>query len=84
MAAPSEKICLKTHVASLKDLTIACYTDAGCAYVTGLGGDAIRDYDTASVPFVLGREKIEGIVTSDGAIMKKIAGYGYTCKAFKP
>lgn len=83
-AAAPEKLCLKTHTATLKDLTIACYSDTGCNYVTTLGGDPVRDYDVASVPFALGREKIEGIVTSSDAIMKKIAGYGYTCKPVKP
>jgi hypothetical protein len=48
--------------------------------VKSIGGDPIRSYDVESVPYALGREKIEGIVTSSDAIIKKILGFGYTCK----
>jgi hypothetical protein len=83
-AAPPEQLCVKKHGPDLKGLTVACYSDAGCKYVEALGAETVRDYDTKSVPFALGREKIEGIVTSSAPIMKQITGYGYVCKAIKP
>jgi hypothetical protein len=79
-----EQLCVKDHGKSYQDLAIACYSDAGCKYVEKIGGEPLRDYDRESVPFALGREKIEGIVTSSAVIMKQIAGYGYKCKALSP
>jgi hypothetical protein len=78
----TEFLCLKK--ASLygpyEGLAVACYTDRGCAFVEKLGAETLPDYDTESVAAALGREKIEGIVTSSGAIIKEIEGYGYTCR----
>lgn len=74
-------ICLKAHESpSLEEMAVACYSDSGCTYVEDQKGEAIRDYDEASVAAALGREKIEGIVTSSVPIMKQITGYGYSCK----
>lgn len=79
-ATSPELICLKSgDPAKLDDLALACYSDQGCAYVEQHSGEALRDYDEASVAAALGREKIEGIVTSSAPIMKKIKGYGYNC-----
>ncbi|WP_295557152.1 hypothetical protein [uncultured Hyphomicrobium sp.] len=79
-AASSELICLKSSdPASLDDLAIACYSDQACTYVEQHNGEALRDYDETSVAAALGREKIEGIVTSSAPIIKQIKGYGYTC-----
>lgn len=79
-AGSPELICLKSgDPASLDELAVACYSDQGCAYVEQHGGEALRDYDLKSVAAALGREKIEGIVTSSAPIMKKIKGYDYTC-----
>ena len=79
-AASPEQICLKAGApASLDELAIACYSEQGCAYVEAHHGEALRDYDETSVAAALGREKIEGIVTSSEPIMKKIEGYGYSC-----
>lgn len=78
-AAP-ELICLKSgDPASLDELAIACYSDQACSYVEQHKGEALRDYDETSVAAALGREKIEGIVTSSAPIIKQIKGYGYTC-----
>src|SRR5262245_11743284 len=79
-AEAPEQICVKDHGKGYAGLAIACYSDAGCAYVEKAGGEALRDYDQESVPFALGREKIEGIVTASAKIMKQIKAYGYTCK----
>ncbi|WP_181335177.1 hypothetical protein [Hyphomicrobium methylovorum] len=80
IAASPEFICLKSgDAASLEELSIACYSDKGCAYVEQHKGEALRDYDEGSVAAALGREKIEGIVTTSAPIMKKIKGYGYSC-----
>ncbi len=79
-AASPEQICLKGNdLAALDDLAIACYSDQACAYVEQHNGEALRDYDETSVAAALGREKIEGIVTSSEPIMKQIKGYGYSC-----
>jgi hypothetical protein len=79
-AASPELFCLKSgDPGSLDELAIACYSDQACAYVEQHKGEALRDYDETSVAAALGREKIEGIVTSSAPIMKKIKGYGYTC-----
>lgn len=81
MADTAESICLKSHESSsLEEMAIACYSDNGCAYVEEQKGETLRDYDEASVAAALGREKIEGIVTSSASIMKQITGYGYSCK----
>lgn len=81
IADTAESICLKSHESSsLEDMAIACYSDNGCAYVEGQKGETLRDYDEASVAAALGREKIEGIVTSTASIIKQITGYGYSCK----
>ena len=74
-----EFLCLKTPSASLEGLAIACYSERACSYVDAQKGDPLRDYDTESVAAALGREKIEGIVTSSIQIMKQISGYGYAC-----
>jgi hypothetical protein len=82
-AAPSaapEFLCLKDLKAPLDGLSIACYTEAGCAYVEAQKADPLSDYDQESVPYALGREKIEGIVTSSEPIMKKIREFGYACR----
>lgn len=80
MAEPAEFLCLKSHEStSLEEMAIACYSDSGCAYVEENKGETLRDYDVASVAAALGREKIEGIVTSSAPIMKQITGYGYSC-----
>lgn len=79
-AASPELICLKSgDPASLDELAIACYSDQACAYVEQHKGEALRDYDETSVAAALGREKIEGIVTSSAPIINQIKGYGYTC-----
>lgn len=79
-AASPEQICLKKgEPAALDELAIACYSDEGCAYVEQHNGETLRDYDETSVAAALGREKIEGIVTSSEPIMKTIKGYGYSC-----
>ena len=79
-AASPELICLKSgDPASLDELAVACYSDQACAYVEQHKGEALRDYDEASVAAALGREKIEGIVTSSAPIIKQIKGYGYIC-----
>lgn len=84
-AAEVEFLCTKPETASFDDNTvIACYTDPGCDYAQKLGADPVRDYDVNSVAAALGREKIEGIVTSSAPIMKQIKGYGYVCKEVKP
>ena len=49
-------------------------------FVEKLGAETLPDYDTESVAAALGREKIEGIVTSSEPIMKQITGDGYICK----
>lgn len=82
-AAPSaapEFLCLKDLKAPLDGLSIACYTEAGCAYVEAQKAEPLPDYDQESVPYALGREKIEGIVTSSEPIMKKIREFGYSCR----
>lgn len=79
-AEGAEYLCLKNLDTPLEGLSIACYTQAGCAFVEAGKGDPLPDYDQDSVPYALGREKIEGIVTSSGAIMKKIAEFGYACR----
>lgn len=79
-AASPELICLKSgDPAALDEQAIACYSDQSCAYVEEHNGEALRDYDETSVAAALGREKIEGIVTSSEPIMAKIKGYGYSC-----
>lgn len=46
-----EFLCIKPATTSFDDNTvIACYSDAGCAYVQRLGADPVRDYDVKSVP----------------------------------
>lgn len=80
-AAPEpEFLCLKDLKEPLTGLSIACYTEAGCAYVQKNAGDPLPDYDQDSVAYALGREKIEGIVTSSHPIMTKIKEFGYACK----
>lgn len=76
----TEFLCLKDLKASLDGLSIACYTEAGCAYVEAQKAEPLPDYDQESVPYALGREKIEGIVTSSAPIMKKIQEFGYACR----
>jgi hypothetical protein len=80
--AAAEFLCLKKKAlyGPYEDLSIACYTDRGCAFVEKLGAETLPDFDTESVAAALGREKIEGIVTSSEPIMKEIKGYGYVCK----
>jgi Protein of unknown function (DUF3828) len=75
-----EYLCVKDHSKSYQGLVMACYSDTGCKYVQSIGGEPIRDCDRDSVPYALGREKIEGIVTSSAPIMKKIGEFGYECK----
>lgn len=79
-AGEAESLCLKDLDAPLEGLAIACYTEAGCAFVEAQKADPLPDYDRESVPYALGREKIEGIVTSSPAIMKKIREFGYACR----
>jgi hypothetical protein len=79
-AEPQEFLCLKDLKAPLEGLSIACYTEAGCAYVEAQKAEPLPDYDQESVPYALGREKIEGIVTSSEPIMKKIKSFGYSCR----
>ena len=78
----TEFLCLKKEslYGPYENLAVACYTDRGCAFVEKLGAETLPDYDTESVAAALGREKIEGIVTSSEPIMKQITGYGYICK----
>jgi hypothetical protein len=80
--AATEFLCLKKEslYGPYESLAIACYSQSGCAFVEKLGAETLPDYDTESVAAALGREKIEGIVTSSEAIMKQIKGYGYICK----
>jgi hypothetical protein len=78
--AGTEQLCVKSHSEPMQGLAIACYSNEGCAWVEGAGGDPVRDYDVKSVPYALGRGKIEGIVTADQAIMRHIAKYGYSCR----
>jgi hypothetical protein len=78
-AAP-EFLCLKDLKAPLEGLSIACYTEAGCAFAESQKAEPLPDYDQESVPYALGREKIEGIVTSSQPIMKKIQEFGYSCR----
>jgi hypothetical protein len=75
-----EFLCLKNLDAPLTGLSVACYTEVGCAYVQKNAGEPVPDYDQESVPYALGREKIEGIVTSSHPIMTKIKEFGYACK----
>jgi hypothetical protein len=79
-ADAGEFLCLKDLDAPLEGLSIACYTPAGCAFVETRKAEPLPDYDRESVPYALGREKIEGIVTSSSAIMKKIGEFGYACR----
>ena len=74
-----EYLCVKDHSKTYEHLVMACYSDNGCKHVESIGGEPIRDYDRVSVPYALGRGKIEGIVTSSAEIMKKIRGFGYKC-----
>lgn len=84
-ATEIEFLCTKPETTSFDANTVvACYSDPGCVYVQKLGADPVRDYDVKSVAAALGREKIEGIVTSSAPIMKQIKGYGYVCKEVKP
>lgn len=84
-AAEVEFLCTKPDTTAFDENTvIACYTDPGCGYVQKLGADPVRDYDVKSVAAALGREKIEGIVTSSASVIKQIKGYGYVCKEVKP
>ncbi len=76
----TEFLCLKDLNAPLEGLSIACYSQTGCAFVEAQKAEPLPDYDQESVPYALGREKIEGIVTSSAAIMKKIGEFGYTCR----
>jgi hypothetical protein len=76
-----EFLCLKQIYGPYEGLAIACYSSEGCDFVEKLGAESLPDYDQASVAAALGREKIEGIVTSSAAIIKEIKSYGYTCKA---
>ena len=80
--ATTEFLCLKKEslYGPYESLAIACYTPSGCAFVEKLGAETLPDYDTESVAAALGREKIEGIVTSSEPVMKQIKGYGYICK----
>jgi len=64
----------------LEGLSIACYTEASCAHVESQKSEPLPDYDQDSVAYALGREKIEGIVTSSQPIMKKIQEFGYSCR----
>lgn len=79
-ASSTEFLCLKDLKASLEGLSIACYSEAGCAYVEAQKAEPLPDYDQESVAYALGREKIEGIVTASEPIMKKIKGFGYSCR----
>ena len=79
-AEASEFLCLKDLNAALEGLSVACYSEAGCAYVEQHKGDPLPDYDQESVAYALGREKIEGIITASDPIMKKIKGFGYACR----
>jgi hypothetical protein len=79
-AEAPEFLCLKDLRAPLEGLSIACYTEVGCAFVEARKADPLPDYDQESVAYALGREKIEGIVTSSGPIMKKIKEFGYACR----
>lgn len=84
-AEDAEVFCAKPETTEWSDnTTIACYSDAGCAYAETLGAYVARDYDIASVAAALGREKIEGIVTSSPAILTAIKSYGYVCREPKP
>ena len=80
--AATEFLCLKKDslYGPYEGLSVACYTDRGCAFAEKLGAETLPDYDTESVAAALGREKIEGIVTSSEPIMKQITGDGYICK----
>jgi hypothetical protein len=80
--AATEFLCLKKEqlYGPYDSLAIACYSPSGCAFVAKLGAETLPDYDTQSVAAALGREKIEGIVTSSEPIMKQIKGHGYICK----
>ena len=76
----TEFLCLKDLAAPLEGLSIACYSQAGCAFVEARKAEPLPDYDLESVPYALGREKIEGIVTASDSIMKKIREFGYKCR----
>jgi hypothetical protein len=78
-AAAFERFCSKNPNGSFKGTSIACYSTKGCAFVTGIGADPIFDYDRASVVAALGREKIDGIVTSSNTIIRQIKKFGYQC-----
>ncbi len=67
--AATEFLCLKKEslYGPYEGLAIACYSQSGCAFVEKLGAETLPDYDTTSVAAALGREKIEGIVTSSDA-----------------
>lgn len=80
--AATESLCLKKDAlyGPYEGLSVACYTDRGCAFAEKLGAETLPNYDAESVAAALGREKIEGIVTSSEPIMKEITGYGYICK----
>ncbi len=80
LAADTEFLCLKDLKAPLEGLSIACYTEKGCAFVEAQKAEPLPDYDQESVPYALGREKIEGIVTSSASIMKKIKEFDYACR----
>lgn len=80
LAADAEFLCLKDLKAPLEGLSIACYTENGCAFVEAQKAEPLPDYDQDSVAYALGREKIEGIVTSSAPIMKKIKEFGYACR----
>lgn len=74
-----ERFCTKDPNGSFKGANIACYSTQGCAFVKGIGGDPIFDYDRASVVAALGREKIDGVVTSSNKIINQIKKFGYQC-----
>jgi hypothetical protein len=80
-AAGAEFFCAKPETKSWDDnTTVACYSDAGCAYAAQLGAYVARDYDLKSVVAALGREKIEGVVTSSTPITTAIKRFGYVCE----
>lgn len=79
-AADLELFCAKPATIAWDDsTTIACYSDSGCAYAESLGAYVARDYDLKSVVAALGREKIDGVVTSSSAIVDAVKGFGYAC-----
>lgn len=78
--AEMEQFCTIGEQDTVKDDTIACYSDAGCKFAASLGADPVRDYDEASAPYALARGKIAGVVTSSPQLIAKIKGLKGKCR----